>query len=456
MLLPFRFVLNFHYLSSRSTSNRTQSDRISLSSVAFAQKQDVQVKFRSGIKLALHKKELDEYTQRLRQSTEILSKIQGSTTMVHSMTNKSFFGRSHKLVKSLRRVQSHANRLHKAISSVWRSDCHAVHETKLLIEDRIEDSRSRGMRLGKNTMSVQFDVVFGFSTGGSTGYLLQGVVEIIPQDCQEHSGAMKSDNNAVKVKFSPPQGQHMISNSSSKVQDICSELQKAGRSQKPLFLQLQDPNVLYMKECEKHTQSLYTNPSTSVTLHELLESSTQLRNVLSIRASLRLALALASGVLQLHMTPWFCNNFWSKEGIYFLKSSVHDIDITRPMTSCAFKASPVTAAFDSEPRHVLLELGITFLELWRGVTIEQKFAGRESQLKGDYFDRLHLAWRWLEESQDHLLDYQSQAVEFCMKPIFLNQNAKVRWDDDDFLASLTANVIEPLHRAIKPRPSHAT
>ena len=194
-----------------------------------------------------------------------------------------------------------------------------------------------------------------------------------------------------------------------------------------------------------------------ITLREVLGSSISSRNSLSIRASLKLALVIASALLQLHTTPWF-NCFWSKNGVYFMRqaTSPGTIDITQPLTFRIFSQTGPTppAVASTEPREILLEFGIMLLELWRGVPIEEQFAERHSHLSGDYLDRMSLAWRWLEESEQHFLEYQCRVIAYCIKPIFGGSiNMKPTWDNVSFLQTFAESVIEPLYQAVRPSRS---
>lgn len=369
--------------------------------------------------------------------------------------NKSPTSKYAKLVKSLSRVQNHANRLHNAISSVWKPGCHPTHETKLYLEDRLENSSTRKPIAGGKS-PVRFNVIFTSMSRSVDSFWYESIVEIDPTDHQEHFDLAKPDSQgSVKVKFSEPIEEAPMHTppTSVKIRDMCWEVSRARREQKQLHLLLR--NSYELCYCESK-QTIYMTPSETVTLHDLLQPGKQLKSALSIKASLKLALVIASGLLQLHMTPWF-NQFWAKDGIYFLKQwrQPAEIDITQPLTFSSFGSPTASTAISSkEPREVLFEFGITLLELWRGITLEEKFSTRQAQLKGDYFDRLALAWRWLEESQQHLLDYQSQAIEFCMKPLFATSETKLTWDDDTFLLGLAENVIMPLHRAIRPKVTH--
>ncbi|MCJ1333697.1 hypothetical protein MMC10_010397 [Thelotrema lepadinum] len=95
------------------------------------------------------------------------------------------------------------------------------------------------------------------------------------------------------------------------------------------------------------------------------------------------------------------------------------------------------------PKKVLLEFALLLLELWHGQAIEERFSTRLPQVKGDYLDRKLLAERWIEEDRD-LLGFQFDVITNCLK--YLDVTGTPKWEDETFLQSFAAGVVEPLYR----------
>jgi hypothetical protein len=128
---------------------------------------------------------------------------------------------------------------------------------------------------------------------------------------------------------------------------------------------------------------------------------------LPLKARLHLALILASNTLQLSSTPWL-KHTWSKKNVCFLaKAAPTDytpaaIDLTKPLLCEEFSETPTDPNGNTKPnpgaRRMLLELGIILLELWNETTLELHYTNTTHVVRDDYFTRLSLAQRWLEDS----------------------------------------------------------
>lgn len=443
-------------------------DNLSVKSV-----REAKVRFRDGFRLALKKDIIDDYITKLKTATDIMMKMQSVRATIQwidskesSIGDRSRSTSGNKLIKSLSRIREYATQLHQAISCRWAQDCHSEHETKLYLEDRVNKKSAVSKRMN----DIQFKVIFAHKElASSRSIYAESVIEIDTEESVHKNlreEAEEDSRTASKVKFvvSPAISSTQTVTNSSKVHNICLEICKAKYEHQFLLLYIHTQCELRHSHITPSKSNIQGSVDT-ITLQELLsQASTSFEHPIrrSPRASVELALILASTMLQLNMTPWF-NRTWSKDGIHFLDhgSSPHQtssllpqIDITQPLTHTSFN-SPQPPSNDPayEPKNVMLEFGITLLELWHSTTIEQRFAGQEALLLSDSFVRMALASRWLEESENALLPFQYEVTARCLRCHFDGCTPiKPKWDDAEFLRGFAAGVVEPLYKAI--RPSH--
>ena len=177
---------------------------------------------------------------------------------------------------------------------------------------------------------------------------------------------------------------------------------------------------------------------------------------LPLKARLHLALILASNTLQLSSTQWL-KHTWSKKSVCFMttptaRGSQPIVDLTRPVLCEDFPEIPLALNGSSlkspGARSMLLELGIILLELWNETTLELYYTGTAFTVRDDYFTRLSLAQRWLEESEDHMLPAYYDAAARCIRTQFDGCPVNPVWDET-LRAGLVKSVIEPLQRQCK-------
>ncbi|KAE9368931.1 hypothetical protein N431DRAFT_470609 [Stipitochalara longipes BDJ] len=136
---------------------------------------------------------------------------------------------------------------------------------------------------------------------------------------------------------------------------------------------------------------------------------------LSMKERLELAVELASGLLQLHATPWL-HQRWNKTDILFLKNTIQPnphpiqrfrpVDIKQPLVSKGFQPDSqpqLNTSANATLRHpnpTLLDLGILLLELYFGQSIEQKRQPEDLNAEGNTHNNtdLYTARNWLDET----------------------------------------------------------
>ena len=441
----------------------TQAGKSTLTRITFTNKEEVKLRCRDGFKLALSIKEIEECIAKVDRAYRMMeSLLQAKTKVISLGTSNQAKRQTKELVQSLTRIRNFANNLYRAIAAHWARGCQSSHEINLRLEDRIATETKSSKVVNKLESSVKFDAVFV-----SRGPLHQlpiwraSLIEVLCRDnCEsQEDTALKDQQSGSRVRFVlPPRESQIQQLQSCRIADMCVEVCKAPN--------VEDILQLYVHPtCTVHHQTgtLYrqhgTISTTTVTLQELLASSrSQARRLqLSPTACTELTLIVASALLQLSETPW-CAEFWTKEGLSFTRrpaiavqtSQSSDVDITRPLVVKAFQSGTDANSQQQapSPKKVLLEFAILMLEIWHGISIEERFPDRLNQVQGDDLDRKHLAERWL--SADDLLDFQYDAINTCLQYYNVYKiNGDITWEDEEFLQEFVAGVLEPLHRQSK-------
>ena len=431
--------------------------------ITFNSKEEVKLRCRDGFKLALSSKEIEQCIAKVDHAHRMMESLLNAKTKVLSL------GASHhakirikEIVQSLTRIRNFASHLYQAIAACWTQGCQSIHEINLRLEDRIiAEPKSRKL-INKADDSVRFDAVF-VSKGSPHQSLIwrASLIEVLCKDnssaTQEDVSALEGQQSGSRVRFVLPQRDSRTQQlQSCKITDICLEVCKAQNVRDILHLYVHPTRTVHHQTHTLSTKQDATASAAAVTLQELLSSASgqSHRLRLSPRACTELALILASALLQLSETPW-CAAFWTKEGLSFTKGparfapSPHssNVDITRPLVVKAFQPGVNTSDRQqaSKPKKVLLEFAILMLELWHGISIEERFSDRPSQVQGDDLDRKHLAERWLKE--DDLLGFQYDAIGTCLEYYNVYKvDGDITWEDEEFLQGFVAGVLEPLHR----------
>lgn len=174
----------------------------------------------------------------------------------------------------------------------------------------------------------------------------------------------------------------------------------------------------------------------------------------SLRLRMLLALGLVSILLQLSQTRWL-DHAWSKEMVYFLlrrtgEEARQSVDFSRAFVSAAIDSPEPDAAVRSrntEPKVVLLELGILLLEIWHQTTLEARFGLNEAPT--DYYLRLVRAVEWLEDSDNSPPYLYETAVSYCIRGMLGPEVRLMSWDTNELWNWVCKEIIEPLSNNCK-------
>ena len=424
----------------------------------------------------LQEDEVDQKIDELRESTKTLQRLQSIGTAMRQIEATAPSKNSAKVVKSLTRIQSHARCLYSAIRLGWSSTCHSTHEARLILDDRMEPSQ---------TLKKKLDFKLIFSSDFTTAADLlwyEGHVEVV----DEHHDIQPSQQKIIvsappnmrktpTVTFSSIDDD-LMRPPAKEVKDICITITQATQEQRPLKWYLMAQQRLQRLHCchiDHHHAHTYPplQFARTVSLANLLKASattTDRSKKLPLRPRLFLALTLASTLVQLNATPWL-GALWSKESIRFLvrtpsrqasagkelcqEIDPSQIDLKTPLITEEFPnvSHASTTAYDQpEPRRMILELGIMLLELGHERTLEDYAASHGFVANEEYYERLLLAQRWLDDSEDDFTPTYFNVTARCVKCSFDSIVGKPSWNETLF-KGMVQGVVEPLQEECRPR-----
>ena len=429
---------------------------------------------KKSLKLMLQEDEVDQKIDDLRESTKTLQRLQNIGTAMRQIEATAPSKNSAKVVKSLTRIQSHACRLYSAIRIGWSSACHSSHEARLMLDDRMESSHSFKKKL-------DFKLIFSsdFTTAADLLWY-EGHVEVVDEDCDIHISqqqftvsAYPNIRKAPTVTFSS-HVDNFMQPPAKEVKDICITITQAIREQRPLKWYLMTQQQLQRLHCchidhnHAHAPLQFARTVSLANLLKVSATTTDRSKKLPLKPRLFLALTLASTLVQLNATPWL-GAVWSKESIRFLvktpsrqasagKELCQDInpsqiDLKTPLITEEFPSVSHTThtTYDQpEPRRMILELGIMLLELGHETTLEDYAASHGYVVNEEYYERLLLAQRWLDDSEDDFTPTYFNVTARCVKCSFDSIIGKPSWNETLF-KGMVQGVVEPLQEECRPR-----
>ena len=437
-----------------------------------------------GVKLALSRSELDRAIQKIDSATSLLDKLQSTRTAIGQIESNEPSKRSKRLVKRLTKTSMCAERLYQGLLASWLPPCHTDHKVHLYLEDRVLDhNTTKGSQvsssistwpaikrplatpkppaisvLSDKSLKIEFHLVFSGDIPQPSGRMLwhENHILVDEDDYPMHSSI--GSTKLPKVTIVTPSGNQAPAIKKWEMRNMCFSIGEAERLQTKLELfLLPHPKIHYAFSAID--KPLCVVAKDMVDLESLIRkasTASERLQKLPLKARLQLALTLASNTVQLSSTQWL-RHTWSKKSVCFMTSPTtggHQppVDLTRPVLCEDFPEVPValTGSTTQTPgaRSMLLELGIILLELWNETTLELYYASTKFTVRDDYFTRLSLAQRWLEESENYMLPAYHDAVARCIRTQFDGCPVNPVWDET-LRAGLMKSVIEPLLKQCK-------
>ena len=228
------------------------------------------------------------------------------------------------------------------------------------------------------------------------------------------------------------------------ITSICKTLPEV----QPLVLRLSSDNRLFWRmEPHDNARRPARSGERTMSLDKFLEGKRQI----DPEDRIKLAVNLASSLLQYNLTPWL-RKCWTKDAVHFFvqERSVSGIDIEHPLINKQFSDQAneiLTEMPENDPELALMELGILLLEIWSMRTFESwlKSAGHLmdiSQLQ-DRYTRLRYSIEWFQSLKGKLLPNYQKVVGICLRPSVFDL-FQTSWEDDDFRMAVYREIVEPL------------
>jgi hypothetical protein len=240
-------------------------------------------------------------------------------------------------------------------------------------------------------------------------------------------------------------------NSTLQIQDLCSAISTLQQPERDVCLSL------LASEHAKVAYGLLITPLKAPPLDPESWSVLSLRTALedvkfTRRDRIRLAVTLASSVLQLHETPWLEDN-WGKDNIFFIKRSEGKGYSDPFVSQCFDQASPApsTASPASKCRFIrnqtLFALGVSLIELWYGKPLDKLHKPEDGEMTGDARNDVMIKWNTAdrlveEELANDAGERYCDAVRRCIRCDFNRRGSSLV--DAEFQMAVYHGVVSQL------------
>lgn len=388
------------------------------------------------------------------------------TISLESLQNSCKLDR-HQGIPNFSMINDRAQGFYTALSFGWKCLCHADHSVSLRLEPRMEDvaSDDDSDEDDERSMRDRFHVLFRYghihATTANSSSAIENpwVWEEAEVRLVENKGSVASKGYATGskgVRFAS-QARKAVKAALDAVpnlepiQDLCAAISTLQKPQRDVCLELLASEI----EKQKYEVRIYPfkdppeNPEawTVESLRNVLQDSKFTRH-----DRLRLAITLASSVLQLHETPWLKAN-WGKDSIHFVKRSNKTV-YDHPFVSQHFDNKPQTistslpAALTRIIRNqTLFALGVSLIELWYGRPISELHQPEDGLLNtGDVLTDLMTQWAVADRVVDELYSEAgakySDAVRRCIRCDFDHRASSL--EDTTFQKAVYQGVVHQL------------
>ncbi|KAF2006150.1 hypothetical protein P154DRAFT_529843 [Amniculicola lignicola CBS 123094] len=450
-------------------------DRLKLSpsgKVQFVEEKSLK-EYKKRLKFSLNKSDYSDLMTRLRNANSALYRMTTQTISLQSLQTSSKQQRH--AIPKFSAINDRAHGFYSVLSSGWKCSCHADHSVNLRLEQRMEhvtsdDSSDDGEN---EAMEDPFRVLFSYSDH-HTKPLTQPspVIASKPWSWEEADVHMTINTQgtspaapflptAAKVRFKAKQAVKAALDLSNMhpIQDLCEAICTLQQPQRDVCLSLLASEIAIAKTASAQKYNLLIRPLKEPPYNPDAWSVASLRSVLhdtrfTRHDRLRLAVTLASSVLQLHETPWLHEN-WTKDNIYFIKRADQTM-YDYPFVSQQFNASalaptpalPLPASMSRIIRNqTLYALGVSLIELWYRKPISELYDPTDGppfigDPRVDLMTEWNTADRLAEELYHEAGGKYSDAVRRCIRCDF--DHRANRLEDTTFQKAVYQGVVEQL------------
>ncbi|UPX18480.1 uncharacterized protein EKO05_0008779 [Ascochyta rabiei] len=390
------------------------------------------------LKFSLSKADYNDLMTTIRQANTVLNRL---TVQRQNIEAQQRVDRSS--IPNFQIINERAQGFYSAINSGWTCLCQADHAISLRLEPRMVDVSSdddeEEDEEDEAPMRDPFHVLFQY---GPTQSIVNSVklnpwtwdeadihvtcesVTSIPKGtvCAVQNGKgvrfVSHAKRAVKAALEPEPNLQPI-------KDLCSAICTLQKPHRDVCLTLLENEIVKQRYGLKIYPTRTLPSDTEQWTVSTLRSALQRKRRFPNRERVRLAIILASSVLQLHETPWLENN-WGLDNIYFVERPGFPL-YDQPFVSPGLDTN-VSSQTNTIPKQLgriiqnqpLFALGVALIELWYGETLsdlhEDEDGPRDpADLQGSFLTRLNTAYRLADELADDAGAKYSDAVRRCIR-----------------------------------------
>ncbi|KAF2122662.1 hypothetical protein BDV96DRAFT_639235 [Lophiotrema nucula] len=382
-------------------------------------------------------------------------------------------------------LQEFAKNLYSTLRSSWSCSC-PEHAVNLRLENRVEKFEEVGAVLEQ----VPFRVIFSYTSDAhpltwreaDIRYLSDKPKSIALSPSSTSSPPAPRTSRRVRFEQIELQMRHSAvtattstvagatlststvtahsSPTPSQIRDLCKAIARLQQPQRDLCIGylldgLQRKHGIYLLDSplsHQHQWSVYS-------LKDVLSKSPKVNKRLTQYDKLRVAIDLASSVLQLYKTPWL-DKEWTKDDVFFIHrpgappTSIYE----HPFVCQKFKSSAVDdsnqnlsaqrQSFRVIRNQTLYTLGTMLIELWYGRSIEELQEPSDLDCQGTP----GVAWCTAERLVEHELEFEagtrySDAVRRCIRCDFDRKDLSL--DNESFQHAVYDGVVAPLEKTLQ-------
>ncbi len=375
-------------------------------------------------------------------------------------------------------LQNYARSLFETLRSGLRCDGHS-HAVKLRLE-----SRSKGVGKNEDLLEqMRFRVIFTYTVDDNQDTLSSTFSNWKEADVRCIEDTPKTIHLSVNETCSPPRSIRRVmfeqaqpndksttttiasQNSTisllpspGQIEDLCNAIANLQQPQRDLC-------IGYLMDSMKRKHEIYPlelpidsdqQQWAAYTLRQVLTQQANINRRLTQHDKLRVAVDLASNVLQLYNTPWL-DEAWSNDDVYFIyRPGISPATMfehpfvyrTIGSKTIAHPSKTSQAASRVIRNQTLFTLGILLIEVLYGKTIEELQSPRDQECQGTP----GVAWCTAERLIEEEIEYEAgprylDAVRRCIRCDFNRKSSSL--DDAEFQQAVFDGVVAPLEKTLR-------
>ena len=394
----------------------------------FSEKKNAFKEHYERLKFSLRKSDYTELMARLRRANQALHRLTNQTAYIETNTP------DRQSVPNFGIINERADSFHSALKAGWNCPCSAHHAVSLRLEARIDAvSSDADEDDDAHMMHDPFHVLFHYDRYYATEQSkLAGAwsweeadvrVDLIRDTTarvQRTKGVRFEEQNMQKAVQAALEARPNMQ----PIKDLCAAISELQKPQREVCFSL------LASEIAKQKYGVHIYPTKQIPLDTETWSVSSLHTSLkdtdfARRDRLKLAVTLASSVLQLHETPWL-DQCWSKDSIFFVKRPGM-IMYDQPFVSRDFNHATPPAETGMPPsmkciirNQPLYALGAMLIELWYNKPLQELWKEQDGLFHtGVRQDDIMTEWRTANRMVDDLYDEAGgkygDAVRRCIR-----------------------------------------